>query len=178
MSAANYAINRKAVLLDEGPGGTAAPGDPGKLTVFGITEVFEPHWTGWPRALALIAAGTHPLDFWNDAELMGHVDDYYMAIYKQTGADSIQNVELAGCLFGGVVNEGPKVIGWLQTILGLHADEVAGPATLAAIAEREAKGDGRLLFLELLTKRTNYYAHTAKAEFLDGLILRANERGA
>ena len=178
MSADNFAINLKAVLLDEGPGGTAEPGDAGGLTVFGITEHYEPEWTGWPRALGLIKAGVHPLDFWHDAELMHHVTAYYSDLYGKTGANAVKSVDLAGCLFGGVVNEGPKVIGWLQTILGLHADEVPGPITLAAIADREAKGDGRLLFLELLNKRTNYYAHTAQRDFLPGLILRANERGA
>ena len=83
-------------LKAEGPGGTAEKNDPGGLTVFGITLNDEPTWTGWPLAHQLIAAGSSPATWWDDAELMGHVAGYYNDLFEKLGLEALNTPELLG----------------------------------------------------------------------------------
>lgn len=157
------------LLAAEGPGGKAEPGDPGKLTVFGITKRYEPTWEGWAYWAQLQASG---VAWQHDEKLLTLVSSYYEGVWDKMNLDGVKTPELAACLLGGYVNQGPKVIGWLQSILGLVSDEDLGPVTLLAVGAREQAGRGLDLFRELALKRIKYYAETAKDDFLRGLVLR------
>jgi len=160
------------VVKAEGPWDAAAPTDPGGDTCFGITRTYEPGWAGWPLVAALLQAKTDPDQWRLDTALMAEVHAYYWSMWVVMRMDQITTASLQGALFGGVVNQGPKVIGWLQAILGIPMDEHIGPGTIAAIHERENAGTGETLTMALSLKRIQHYAETAQPIYVRGLILR------
>lgn len=166
--------NYRNLLKAEGCGGRAEPDDPGKLTVFGITETYEPDWRGWVRFRQLVNSPT----WMYDSELLGLVKEHYQGVWDKLGLDCVPYEPLAGCIFGGYVNQGPKVIRWLQEEMGLKPDKVLGPVTQQALVDACAKMQGELIFLRLLKRRVTYYAETAHPRYVKGLILRATEGGA
>lgn len=170
--------NYKDLIVAEGYGGKAEPKDPGKLTVFGITETFEPDWRGWVRFRQLTNSPFSSPTWMYDGELLALVKEHYQGVWDKLGLDCVTYEPLSGCIFGGYVNQGPKVIRWLQEEMGLKPDKVLGPVTQQALADACARMQGELIFLRLAKRRTEYYAETADPLYVRGLVLRVNKGGA
>lgn len=166
--------NYKDLLVAEGWGGKTEPNDPGGLTVYGVTMRYEPEWRGWVRFHQLANSPT----WMYDAELLGLVQEYYQGVWDRLGLDCIPYEPLTGCIFGGYVNQGPKVVRWLQEAMGLKPDKVLGPVTQQALVDACVRMQGELIYLRLVKKRVQYYAETADPLYVRGLVLRVTEGGA
>ena len=163
-----YPAARDLVLNAEGPGGTAEPGDAGLLTVFGITMGYDSTWAGWPYANEVIAQKVSPEMWIHDLKLMAFVDQFYSAQWNEAHMDGFKDQALANSYFGAYVNEGPKVAKFLQTVIGVSADGILGPATfsiLDTLNPRQVLSDFKLA-------RIWYYDATASLADLRGLINR------
>jgi lysozyme family protein len=168
----------KIVLLAEGPGGTLDPNDPGGLTVWGITRTYEKKWPGWARFDSLAHGTVHPtrnggpVGWFDDEELTGLVREYYNGKWNFLGLQSINSQQVANAIFGAFINEGPKIVGWIQDMVGIAPDGCCGPDTICAVNEAE-------FFWERFSiQRLKYYNSTAKPEYLHGLINRVLQEGA
>lgn len=115
------------------------PDDSGGETCFGITRKFQPDWLGWDVVADLKAAQV-PKDAWpQQARLMGAVRLYYAALWQKHRMDEYP-AEIRGIVFGGIVNQGPRVVKWVQESLRelsqpVEADGVLGPQTIAAFGK-------------------------------------------
>jgi lysozyme family protein len=138
-----------AVLQHEG-GYADHPADPGGATNMGITRKTLAAWRG--------------IDPWLDlpkSEVRALTRAEAGRIYRANYWDRCRAGELPGgvdlALFDFAVNSGPdRAIRTLQTVLGIEADGILGPVTLAAIRKANARTlanalcDARLTFLRRL----------------------------
>jgi lysozyme family protein len=114
------------VLLHEG-GFIQHPADPGGATKFGITRPTLARFRGRPVSVEDVRALTR-----TEAA----------AIYRRLFWDAVRGdglppgIDLA--VFDFAVNSGPaRAVRMLQDVLGVHADGIVGPATLAAAQEAD-----------------------------------------
>ena len=132
-----------AIILDHEGGYVDHPQDPGGATNLGITIATLSDWLGRPATKgdvrALTVADARPI---------------YRTRYWQPirAGDLPAGLDLA--MFDYAVNSGPsRAARELQRILGVAADGVVGPITIAAARSRDTKrliealSDARLLFL-------------------------------
>lgn len=150
MAATSFARALDLVLRHEG-GYVDHPRDPGGATNMGITRATLAGWRGTPvtrrdvRRLTLAEAAR---------------------IYRHLYWDAVCGDELpAGldyCAFDAAVNSGPaRAARWLQRALGVRADGVIGPVTLAAaaaepVAAIRRMARARLSFLQRLMTWTTF----------------------
>ncbi len=168
-----------AVLLKaEGPGGSIPRDDPGGLTVFGITRMYEKNWPGWTRFDALYHGQARPsmngvpCTWEKDAELNLLVSDHYEHIWDSMQLGNIKSQVVANAVLGAYVNEGPKVVRWLQAAAGTYADGVMGPNTIDAVNAAPC------VWEKFSIQRLRHYNDTAEPEYLHGLFARVLEVGA
>lgn len=161
----------KVLLAAEGPGGVDDPNDPGGMTVWGITRQYESSWPGWQRFDQLHKGFDKPCKaktaclWYDDDELMEAVTNYYMQAFVDLHLPQMHDQAMAASFFGAFVNEGPKVVKWLQAVVGIAQDGAMGPATISAT-------NAGSFWDKFALKRIAYYAETAKPEYLRGLINR------
>lgn len=135
--------NALAIILDHEGGYVDHPQDPGGATNLGITIATLSDWLDRPATKgdvrALTPASVRPI---------------YRARYWQPVRASDLPAGLDLAMFDYAVNSGPsRAARELQRILGVTADGVVGPITIAAARSRdtrrliEALCDARLLFL-------------------------------
>lgn len=145
MAAANFAAALDAVLRHEG-GYADHPADPGGATNLGVTRATLARWRGRAVSKAEVKALTR-----------AEASRIYRAFYwDAVCADALAaGVDL--CVFDHAVNSGPlRAVRTLQKILGVTADGLVGPRTLARAAARDppeligALCRARLSFLERL----------------------------
>ena len=141
-------------------------------TFCGINRAYNKTWAGWAIIDANLKAGVDPKTWTQDQELMDLVKAFYYALWTSLCLDQILTATLQASIFGGVFNDGPRVVGMLQYVLGVPVDEDLGPGTLAAIAKEENAGHGQAVTDQLNLKRIQHYATTAKPEYVRGLVLR------
>ena len=154
----------------EGFGGVDDPQDPGGLTVCGICKRWDPTAPIWNEVARLQSIGALVTQGPTDALLMGRVRTYWLALFIRLGLDKLTDRSLTQALFGAYVNQGPKVIPWMQAAVGVPQDGLLGPNTLAAI---NAVASPRTAWLEFLASRITYYVATAKSIYLHDLVGRA-----
>lgn len=162
----------KAVRQAEGGWDPAPKDDPGGDTFCGITRNFDKSWAGWAIIDKLLADGVDPSTWTQNTGLMNLVEDFYLDIWHKLGLDQVLTPALQASVFGGVFNDGPRVVGMLQYVLGIPVDDDLGPGTIAAIHAQEQAGRGRDLTNALNLARIQHYATTAKPEYVRGLVLR------
>ncbi len=164
------------------------PDDAGGETVFGITRVFEPTWKGWGRVDAMFPAGdrrgNEALKAWavvnlpKNPALLAEVKAYYQGVFEFLRLDDEETTDrLDSCIMGGYVNQGPRVIRWLQETLNdltgcLTVDGKMGPATSSAIkfVMENTMGEQALLH-GLMIRRVRAYSKS-KPKFVVGLLNR------
>ncbi len=164
------------------------PDDGGGETVFGITRVYEPTWKGWAIVDAIFIPGerrgsqTHKT--WAEANLpknvalLAEVEAYYLGVFNFLRLDGEETTDrLDSCIMGGYVNQGPRVIKWLQETLNdltgcLTVDGQMGPATSSAIGYvmKNTMGEQALLH-GLMIRRVRAYSKS-KPKFVVGLLNR------
>ncbi len=115
--------------------------DSGGETIYGITRNYDKDWPGWKRFDALRRQGLVLGDIVNDKELKSDIASKYYSLWEQYKMDEVPE-DLQGVIFGGIVNQGPKVITYLQEELqALHQminiDGVMGSETITAMSKVE-----------------------------------------
>lgn len=105
---------------------SARPDDPGGATYAGISRVNHPTWAGW----ALVDRGVT-----RGARLEALVEEFYLLhFWDPIHGDEIQDQRIATSLLDYAVNVGLRTgVRHLQSLLGVKADGVVGPITIAAL---------------------------------------------
>ena len=149
----------------EGRNLTNTPGDAGKRTFWGISEVFNPNWLGWdiidncgitdPRLPNLVSL-LYQSSYWNNHQL-----------------SQFTSQQLATQVFDSCVNIGDKSIEALQTLVGVKPDAVMGPDSIHAVNTT----DEQEIVYGFLGWRKLYYhndvvAKPSKAVDLNGWLSR------
>jgi lysozyme family protein len=153
------------VLANEGD--AYVPDDAGRgPSRYGITletaQAFYPDWTAQ--------------DIFN-LTAFGAEEFYRTAVWERWHVGLIADQALATGVFDRAVNLGPKVIAWLQQIVGVVPDMLIGPVTAAAVNAADP-----VATLAALRSRTAAYyqqdvtAHPEKAVELAGWLAR-NAKG-
>lgn len=155
------------------------PDDAGGETFSGITRVYEPEWPGWKIVDGLKAAQIAPALWKQNAELMGLVDAYYQALFLRLGLQDLESNPIASCVFGGYVNQGPRVIKMFQEAINdagwiCEEDGKMGPATIAVANKAIKTGCGGELAIlnSLIVKRARRYVTKSNPKFVAGLLNR------
>lgn len=101
-------------------------GDRGGMTFAGIARKFNASWSGWQ----LVDAGDR-----DSAALKKSVAEFYYSNYfKAAGLDRVKSQSVANVLFDFAVNAGVRTaVRLAQQSVGVSADGIVGPRTLAAI---------------------------------------------
>lgn len=162
------------------------PEDAGGETVFGITRAFEPGWNGWLSVDALLKGlDTTTADGQKEASrrlaadsgVLSQVQIYYQGVFNQLRLDDCPSDRLDACILGGYVNQGPRVIRWLQEAIAelgvpIVVDKQLGPATMQALqlVLRNPWGEAAL-FNGLMIRRAKAYSKS-KPKFIAGLLNR------
>jgi len=163
MSAANFAASLAFTLQSEG-GWSDNPADPGGATMKGITfATFQSHYPG------------STLD-----DLRNITDEQVSDIYRSgywnavKGDDLPSGVDLS--VFDMGVNAGPgRSVRQLQSAVGVLADSVIGPISMAAVAA----ADPIALIGNLWRRQTSYYEGLSTfPTFGHGWLARAEQRRA
>lgn len=110
------------------------PDDTGGETVFGVTRKYQPHWSGWPIVDDLKAANVATATWGSQAKLLDAVKFYYGGVYAQHRISELPEAVQA-MVFGGIVNQGPRVVKWLQLALAqlcqpVDPDGLVGPQVI------------------------------------------------
>ena len=103
----------------------------------------------------------------------GAEEFYRAAFWDRWHVGLIADQALAFGVFWRVVNLGPKVIAWLQVIVGVKPDMLIGPVTAAAVNG----GDPVVLLTALRKSTSDYYHkdvrdHPEKLPMLTGWLIR------
>jgi lysozyme family protein len=149
-------LDRTIAAIIKAEGGdrfTNNPADPGGATKFGIT------------ARGLAECWGRPV---SPAEIASLTDDDAYAFYRWLAADSkidqIPNEAVLHVVFDAAVNMGrTPAIRLLQRALGVKADGVIGPVTLAAVPHL----DGLRLARIALAERMEFYGRLAAGDLTD-----------
>lgn len=142
----NFEKAFKKTLVHEG-GWSDNPNDPGGATMKGVTQRTYSDFLGRPATRA---------------ELRAIPDGHLQAIYRTGYWDKVRASELPSgvdfAIYDAAVNSGPaRAAKWLQSALGVPADGILGPKTLAAAKAADPTAlinkimDLRLAFLKNLT---------------------------
>ena len=125
------------VLKEEGIYSNDAA-DSGGETVYGISRVYNPSWSGWAKvdsyAALIPAASAHAKAIAADSEITTLVAKFYQSEWTAAQCDKLP-VPLCIAYFDCYVNQGqgaaPKL---LQEAVGAPVDGVLGPVTIARAA--------------------------------------------
>lgn len=153
------------------------PDDDGGETCFGITRVFEGSWYGWSIVDGLRAAGIATALWSKNEPLMDAVTVYYQAVFTRLGLDDCPSEKLDACIMGGYVNQGPRVIKWLQEAVAdlnvpVKVDGLSGAATTAALKKAICDlGMENALWSGLAIRRARAYSNS-KPKYVAGLLNR------
>jgi lysozyme family protein len=159
----NIAYDR-TMLAEGGYKLTDIPGDAGGQTYAGISRRANPDWPGW----AEIDAGRTPAT--------ADVRNFYRAKYwNKVNGDFIVNQSVADSIYDFAVNAGVSTsVKLAQVVLGLAADGVPGPKTLAALNSMDPE---KFSMAFTIAKISRYEAivtkNRAQGKFLLGWIRRA-----
>lgn len=152
------------------------PDDAGGETCFGITRKYQPEWIGWPIVEDLLKADVPKASWAQQSKLMSAVRFYYASQWNRYRMDEYPQA-LQGMVFGGIVNQGPRVVRWLQECLTdlcqpVEKDGVAGNQTFEAIPKVQLNS----LVDKLWKKRAQAYIVSARkpnqSKFLLGWLNR------
>ncbi len=162
----DFAFSLMFTLNQEG-GFSDDPHDPGGATMDGITLAEFQAWYGHDKTVADLKAIT--------GEQLGQI---YMESYwvQVRGGDLPAGVDLS--VFDMGVNAGPKrSIELLQAVLGVTADGVLGPISLAALASVTANGVTLSVLKKLAKAQGDFYRSLSTYKYFGkGWIARANAR--
>ena len=122
----NWEEALKHVLKYEG-GYVNHPADPGGMTNLGVTKRVWEEWTGSPAT---------------EQEMRSLTPDMVAPLYKKRYWDAVRGDDLPSgvdlCVFDCAVNSGVgRASKFLQRVVGVGQDGQIGPATLAAVAQKE-----------------------------------------
>ena len=127
-----------AIVVGTEGGYTPGVGDPGGETRWGISKRAYPN-IDIPNLTLAAAQGIYRADYWNRVR------------------GDLLPPALALVVFDAAVNSGvPQAVRWLQQAVGVQADGVIGPVTLAAIQAHA--GRGAALVVDYLAHRTVFLA--------------------
>lgn len=145
------------ILKEGGAAATNDPLDAGGRTQFGISETSNPE--AWVDGVV------------SEAEAR---DIYFRKYVKGPGFGDIKDVPLMHQLVDFSVLSGAAVaIRKLQKVVGVHEDGILGPATLAAVAARDARTVNNALMVERIMMLATIVAKTpSQARFLVGWLSR------
>ena len=156
------------------------PGDGGGETVYGITRTYDAGWSGWPRVEALKSQGIQPSEWNGDVQLQLAVSSFYFALWTKYSMDKVPDA-LQGLVFGGIVNQGPRVVDFLQQELRdfhqmVDVDGIMGDETITALSKIEPN----ILFKGLWKRRAEAYreavnTHPVNSKFLLGWLNRLKQ---
>lgn len=111
-------------------------------------------------------------------DMLGITEEVARAIYLvrfwvPIRGNEIKHQEIANILFDGCVNHGLGLgIRMIQQCVGVSADTVLGPATLAAINRMEPT---KLIAAYIIKRRDIYVRHSASEDFLRGWMARLED---
>lgn len=152
----------QAIEIEGGYTLTNDPDDRGKQTYAGISRKNWPKWEGW----SLIDAG-RPVP--NSMVRTFYLGNFWLR-YR---CDQITDQDVAECVFLGAINAEASVR-LLQMVVGVSADGIVGPQTLAAVNGSDPE---RLIDRLTLAKVVRYNAIVAKdrsqIKYLHGWLNRA-----
>jgi len=111
------------------------PADPGGETYKGVARKMHSKWLGWHIIDLLKRQSGFPSNLDAHAELQGEISLFYEGQFWDTlKADDITDQEIANTIFDFGVNAGIATTASLaQMIVGVKADGVIGPKSIAAI---------------------------------------------
>ena len=119
----------KTLKAEGGDTLTDAPLDRGRQTYAGISRRYHPNWAGW----SAVDRRETP-----DNALVESF--YHDAFWTPLRANEIAAQDVANLLYDFAVNAGIKsAVKLAQKVLGLEADGILGPQTIAAINAADAK---------------------------------------
>lgn len=148
-------------------------GDKGGETYAGISRVFHPTWTGWEfidtykkQNGAIPNNKTFP-------SLADQVEGFYMDMWSTVKLSQVKNQDVANIIFDFYVNSEKTAIKKVQTLLGIPADGIVGPQTIAAINGKNAD----VLYNDLKILRKQFYESIVQrdptqSKFLTGWLNR------
>lgn len=128
----DFAKAMEFVLKAEG-GYTLDPNDPGGETMFGVSRNRWPNWPGWAVVDAKKGDPEFPANLNADQALIETAKTFYeQNFWKACHCDELP-AAFAISIFDTAVNQGISVaIRLLQITLGVDADGIIGPKTIAA----------------------------------------------
>lgn len=111
------------------------PDDAGGETCFGITRKFEPDWVGWPIVEKLKEAKLPESEWKAQGTLRAAVEVYYASLFSRHRIGELPEA-IQPLVFGGVINQGPRVVKMLQECLSRlnqpgDQDGIIGAQTIA-----------------------------------------------
>lgn len=156
-----------SILNSEGTAYENVPGDTGGCTHYGLILDDVKTFFHKPNATC------------DDVKALTQTDAFnmYKAMYwDKFHADDITNQSLATYIVDGAINQGVGLIAkYVQSIVGVTADGIVGPATVKAINAHDAQDLFDKLKEQRLKRYTSIVANNpSQQKFLKGWINRAN----
>lgn len=149
---------RKYILPNEG-GYANIPGDKGGETYAGIARNFHPSWPGWTY-IDFVKKTKGPIK--NNTkfpDVQYQVDQFYQDWWNAKRFGEITSQDVANLLFDYNVHSSTLAIKAIQRLVGVTADGVMGPGTIAAINRNDpaklhdALKAERTIFLDALSNK-------------------------
>lgn len=171
---ASYTSAVSHILLHEG-GYANVEGDKGGETYAGIARNFYPDLPLWDFIDAIKRTKGPIKRNTVFAELNDDVDKFYYELWTKHKLSEVRSQKVATLMFDYIVHSGRTGIKNMQNILGVTADGVIGPVTLAAVN----KSDPSILYDKILNQRKNFLIALAEKpdqnKFLAGWMKRIND---